>query len=145
MAGINKVILIGYLGKDPEVKTLSNNQKLAKFSVATSESYKGKDGEWKDKTEWHNIICWRSTAERAEKSLKKGAQVYIEGKLRTSSYQDQDGNNRYVTEVEAEYFTILGARNNDGAAISTHTNGNSEANSEAIAAIESESDDNLPF
>lgn len=110
MAGINKVILIGNLGKDPEVKTLESGAKVANFSLATSESYKGKDGQRVTQTEWHNIVLWRGLAEVAEQYLKKGNQVYIEGKIRSRSWEDKDGNKKYITEIQGDNLTMLGGR-----------------------------------
>jgi single-strand DNA-binding protein len=115
MAGVNKVILIGNLGKDPEVRHLESGATVANFSLATSESYKDRNsGERKTVTEWHNIVVWRGLAEIAEKYLKKGSQVYIEGKLRTRSWDDKDGNTRYTTEVLADNMTMLGGGNRSG-------------------------------
>lgn len=108
MAGVNKVILIGNLGADPEVRTIEGGAKVTNFSIATTERYKDKNGNPVDKTEWHNIVMWRGLAEIAEKYLKKGSQVFIEGKLRTRSWDDQNGNKRYTTEVLAENMTLLG-------------------------------------
>src|SRR5574343_1954335 len=110
MAGVNKVILIGNLGKDPEIKFLDGNIARVNFSLATTESYKDKNGNRVDQTEWHNIVMWRSLAETAEKMLKKGTQVYIEGKLQTRQWNDKDGNKRSTTEVVAETFKILQRR-----------------------------------
>tara|TARA_Y100000996_G_C22282431_1_gene544606 strand:+ start:14 stop:460 length:447 start_codon:yes stop_codon:yes gene_type:complete len=111
MAGsVNKVILIGNLGKDPEVRHLENGAAVANFSIATSENYKDrKTGEKVSQTEWHNIVAWRGLAEIAEKYLKKGAKVYIEGKLKTRTWQDKEGNNRYSTEVITDNLTMLGS------------------------------------
>jgi single-strand DNA-binding protein len=111
---INKVILIGNLGKDPEVRRLENGAVVAKFSVATNESYKDKDGEWQTLTEWHDVVVWRNLAERAERDLKKGKMVYIEGKLTHRKYQDKEGNDRYITEVAANTFRLLEKRENSG-------------------------------
>jgi single-strand DNA-binding protein len=111
MAGINKVILVGNLGKDPEVRYLEGGTAVANFPVATSETYKDRNsGERKTNTEWHNIVVWRGLAEIAEKYLKKGAQIYLEGKLRTRQWQDKDGNTRYTTEVVAENLQMLGKK-----------------------------------
>ena len=110
MAGINKVILVGNLGKDPEVRHLENNVAVATFTLATSESYKDKTGQRIEKTEWHNIVMWRGLAEVAEKFLKKGQMVYIEGKIRSRNYQDKEGQTRYTTEIVADEMTMLGAR-----------------------------------
>lgn len=107
---INKVILIGNLGRDPEVRHLDNGAAVAKFSIATNESYRDKSGEWQTNTEWHDIIMWRGLAERAEKSLKKGSMIYVEGKLTHRKYQDKDGIDRYVTEVVANTFRMLDRR-----------------------------------
>lgn len=113
---VNRVILIGNLGKDPEIRRLENGAVVAKFTIATNESYKDKNGEWKELTEWHDVVVWRSLAERAEATLKKGMPVYVEGKLTHRTWQDQDGNNRKSTEVVASYFRALapGRREGDG-------------------------------
>ena len=103
---VNRVILIGNLGKDPEVKRLENGAVVAKFSVATSENYKDKIGEWNTNTEWHDVVCWRNLAERAESTLKKGVQVYVEGKLTHRTWQDQDGKNRHTTEIVSATLSI---------------------------------------
>lgn len=110
MAGVNKVILIGNLGKDPEIKYLDGNIARVSFSLATSESYKDKNGNRVEQTEWHNIVMWRALAETAEKMLKKGTQVYIEGKLQTRQWNDKDNNKRNTTEIVAESFEILQRR-----------------------------------
>lgn len=110
MAGVNKVILIGNLGKDPEIKFLDGNIARVNFSLATTESYKDKNGNRVDQTEWHNIVMWRSLAETAEKMLKKGTQVYIEGKIQTRQWNDKDGNKRSTTEIVADSFVILQRR-----------------------------------
>lgn len=109
MAGsVNKVILIGNLGKDPEIRRLENGGVVANFSIATSESYIEKaSGEKREVTDWHNIVVWRGLAEVTEKFLKKGMKVYVEGKLKTRSWQDKEGSTRYTTEVVADELTIL--------------------------------------
>jgi len=111
---VNKVILIGNLGKDPEVRHLESGSVVAKFSVATNENYRDKSGEWQTITEWHNIVVWRGLAEKAERSLKKGMQVYIEGKLSTRKWQDKDGNDRYTTDVVANYLRSLERKESQG-------------------------------
>jgi len=114
MAGVNKVILIGNLGKDPEVRHLESGVAVANFSIATTETYKDRNtGERKDVTEWHNIVLWRGLAEVAEKYLKKGSQVYVEGKLRTRSWE-KDGVTRYTTEVVGDTMTMLGGKPSSG-------------------------------
>ena len=110
MAGVNKVILIGNLGKDPEVRYLDNGVAVANFSLATTENYKNKEGERVSQTEWHNIVLWRGLAEVAEKWLKKGSSVYVEGKIRTRKWEDKDGNTRYSTEILGENMTMLGGK-----------------------------------
>lgn len=107
---INKVILIGNLGRDPEVRRLDNGAAVAKFSMATNENYRDKSGEWQTNTEWHNIVMWRALAERAETSLKKGSMIYLEGKLTHRKYQDKDGIEKYTTEVVANTFRMLDRR-----------------------------------
>lgn len=99
MAGINKVILVGHLGRDPEVMTFDNGTKKATFSMATTESYRDKDGNWQDQTEWHNIVLWRFLA---EKNIIKGDQIYLEGRLRTRTYEDANGVKKYVTEIQGD-------------------------------------------
>ena len=111
MAGVNKCIIIGNLGRDPEIKYTQNNVPVANFSVATTESWKDKNsGEWQEKTEWHRIVAWRHLAERAERYLKKGKQVYIEGRIETRKWTGQDGNDRYTTEIVAQQMMLLGRR-----------------------------------
>ncbi|MFB0925153.1 MAG: single-stranded DNA-binding protein [Vicingaceae bacterium] len=123
MAGINKVILGGNLGKDPEVRYLEGGTAVANFPIATSETFKDRtSGERKTNTEWHNIVVWRGLAEIAEKYLKKGSQIYLEGKLRTRQWQDKDGNNRYTTEVIADNLQMLGRKEDSTAGSTTPTN-----------------------
>lgn len=112
---VNRVILIGHLGRDPETRSLENGAMVAKFSVATNERYQDKEGNWQDQTEWHEIIAWRNWAERAEKNLKKGMLIYLEGKLTHRTWQDKDGNNRKTTEVVADYFRIVDRKSGSGA------------------------------
>lgn len=107
MAGLNKVILVGNLGKDPEVRHLEGGTAVANFSLATSESFKDKSGQRIEQTEWHNIVVWRGLAEAAEKYLKKGMTIYLEGKLRTRSWDDKEGHKRYITEIVGDTFTIV--------------------------------------
>src|ERR1700754_215429 len=109
MSGINKVILIGHLGKDPEMRYLEGGVSVTSFPLATSETF-NKDGQKVEQTEWHNIVMWRGLADVAGKFLQKGKLVYIEGKLRTRSFEDKSGVKKYTTEVVAESFTMLGRR-----------------------------------
>ncbi|MDP2423485.1 MAG: single-stranded DNA-binding protein [Bacteroidales bacterium] len=113
MAGVNKAILIGNLGKDPEVRTLEGGVKVATFSMATTETYKGKDGNRVDQTEWHNIVLWRGLAEVAEKYLRKGSPIYVEGRITNRSWTDKDGNKRYTTEIVGQSMNMLGGQKRD--------------------------------
>ena len=114
MSGVNKVILVGRLGKDPEVRNLENGATVANFTMATSESYKDKTtGDKKEVTEWHNIVVWRSLADIAAKYLHKGDMVYIEGKLRTRSWE-KEGVTRYTTEIIGDNLTMLGSKPSGG-------------------------------
>lgn len=132
MAGVNKVILIGNLGKDPEVRHLEGGTAVASFTLATSEVYKDKNGQRVEQTEWHTVVVWRNLAEIAEKYLKKGMMVYVEGKLRTRSWEDKDKVKRYSTEIVGDTFTMLGKKESN--------NGSQEDFS-----IASKPGDDLPF
>ena len=123
MAGsVNKVILIGNLGKDPEVRRLENGGIVANFPLATSETYTDRTtGEKRDTTDWHTIVLWRGLAEVAEKYVRKGQKVYIEGKLKTRSWTDKEGISRYTTEIVADELTILSPRNENAAPTNTST------------------------
>lgn len=103
----NKVILIGNVGKDPEVRHLESGSAVASFTLATTERYRNRTGELQDLTEWHNIVCWRNLAELSEKYIKKGAQIFVEGKIRTRSWTDQTGAKRYTTEIVADNIRLL--------------------------------------
>lgn len=146
MAGINKVILVGNLGRDPEVKTLEGGAKVARFTVATTESYKDcTTGERKDVTEWHNVVCWRNLAEIAEKFLVKGKQVYVEGRLRTRSWDD-NGTKRYVTEINADNFQMLGRVENGAEhAAMPAPSANAPQQPEMPPFVSSPEEDELPF
>tara|TARA_B100000242_G_C43048142_1_gene489354 strand:+ start:564 stop:983 length:420 start_codon:yes stop_codon:yes gene_type:complete len=139
MAGVNKVILVGNLGKDPEVRYLDSGVAVANFSLATTENYKNKQGEKVSQTEWHNIVLWRGLAEVAEKWLKKGSSVYIEGKIRTNKWEDKEGNTRYNTEILADNMTMLGNRINADVSDKNDIKTASE-----IKSVNDENDD-LPF
>lgn len=144
MAGVNKVILVGNLGKDPEVRHLENGRAVANFSMATSETYKNRQGERVTNTEWHNIVLWTPLAEIAEKFLKKGNQVYIEGKLTTRSWDDQDGNKRYTTEVVGREMTLLGSREDNMGGAPAAAPSASAAQS-PVSSIPEDDTDDLPF
>jgi single-strand binding protein len=118
MAGINKVIIVGHLGNDPEMRSMPNGEAVANISVATSEAWTDKNtGERREVTEWHRIVFYRKLAEICGQYLKKGAQVYIEGRLRTRKWQDQNGQDRYTTEIQGDVVQMLGTRSQsaDGA------------------------------
>jgi single-strand DNA-binding protein len=147
MASVNKAILVGNLGKDPEVRHLEGGVAVARFPIATSETFKDKNGEKQERTEWHNIVVWRGLAEVAEKYLKKGQSVYIEGKIRTSNYQDKEGIQRYSTEIVADNMTMLGGRGDSGTSGNNQESGNASTGSRTetpAPAFEGEPDD-LPF
>lgn len=146
MAGVNKVILLGNLGKDPEIRVTESGRKVANFSLATTESYKDKNGERVDNTEWHNIVFWGPIAEVIEKYLRKGSQVYIEGKLRTRSYEDKEGVKKYVTEVMGQNMTMVGGRSSEagnGAGMSSNSSRASEPVAQDLAPADDT--DDLPF
>lgn len=146
MSGINKVILVGHLGKDPEVRHLDGGVTVASFPLATSETY-NKDGKRVEQTEWHNIVLWRGLAEVASKYLQKGKLVYIEGKLRTRSFEDKEKVKKYVTEIVAENFTMLGRKSDfePGQPVS-HVQNNSETKIEDEFTIQpNDENGDLPF
>ena len=124
---VNKVTLIGNLGRDPEVRRLENGVAVAKLNLATNESYRDSNGEWQNQTEWHSVVLWRWLAERAEQNLKKGSLVYIEGKLTTRKWQDKDGNDRYTTEVVANTMRSLDKREGSGSSFGGSFPGLSDA------------------
>lgn len=133
MAGINKVILVGNLGKDPEMRKLEGGVSRVNFSLATTEYYKDKEGRRIEQTEWHNIVLWRSIAENAERLLKKGNTIYLEGKLQTRKWQDKEGQQRSITEIVGETFQLI-KRNETG----TQTN-------ESNTPVGPTGGDDLPF
>ncbi len=128
MSGVNKVILLGNLGKDPEIRYMEGNIAKVRFSLATTEFHKDKNGIKTEHTEWHNIVMWRSMAENAQKLLTKGTQVYIEGKLHTNNWVDKDGNKKSTTEVVAENFIVLQKRDQQQIPKSSAENGADSTN-----------------
>lgn len=148
---VNKVTLIGRLGKDPQVKHFSETNAVADFTLATSDGYKDREGKWVDVTDWHNVrLPFKWQADRAEKQLKKGSLVYVEGKIRTRSYDDKDGNKRYVTEVVAENFHLLDKRENanqegGGGNYENQSQGGGTSQPSAQAGGGEEFSDDLPF
>lgn len=143
MSGLNKVQLIGRLGKDPDVKFLENNVALARFPLATSEYYLDKSGQKQERTEWHNIAVWRKLAESAQKVLTKGRLIYIEGKLTTRNYQDANNQTRYVTEVVATNFILLDRK--DNTRNSTDDSDKAESNNDDFIITDDTFADDLPF
>lgn len=149
MAGLNKVMLIGNLGKDPEVKTLDNGAKIATFPLATSENYKDKEGNRQTRTEWHNLVLWRGLADIAENYLHKGSQVFVEGRLSTRKWEDKEGNTRYTTEVIGDNLVLLnrageGGQQNVQAGASGFTGGFTPGRPTSDDMITDTADD-LPF
>lgn len=146
---VNKVILIGRVGKDPDVRHLDSGVAKASFSLATDEKFKNRSGERVSQTEWHNIVMWRQLAEIAEKFVRKGSLLYIEGKIRSRSYEDNAGAKRYITEIEADTMQMLDRRQDDGGSrpASSSYADNSGSIPSSPSSIETSSDgpDDLPF
>ncbi|MAO72294.1 MAG: single-stranded DNA-binding protein [Flavobacteriales bacterium] len=140
MAGVNKVILLGNLGKDPEVRHLDNGVAVANFSLATTESYTNKQGDRVNQTEWHNIVLWRGLADIAEKYLKKGNSVYIEGKISTRKWEDKEGNSKYSTDIIADKMTMLGSKQGN-----TSSTPNQDSETPSLETLEESGNDDLPF
>ncbi|NWG29907.1 MAG: single-stranded DNA-binding protein [Rhodocyclaceae bacterium] len=150
MASVNKVILVGNLGADPEVRYLPNGDAVTNIRLATTESWKDKTtGEKKELTEWHRVVFYRKLAEIAGQYLKKGSQVYIEGRLRTRKWQGQDGQDRYTTEIEAQEMQMLGSRSGMGGSDAPRDNGNRPAARPATPSPASagfnDVEDDIPF
>jgi single-strand DNA-binding protein len=148
---VNKVILVGNLGKDPELKHTSGGTAVATMTVATNERFKDKSGEWQDRTEWHSVVLWQRLAEIAAEYLKKGRSVYVEGRLQTRSWEDKQGQKRYTTEIVASDLVLLGGggRSEDGGGRSSRT---SDFDQSAPAEFDSSparateiTDDDIPF
>ena len=147
MAGtVNKVILIGNLGRDPEVRRLENGSVVANFPIATSESYTDKSGQKVEITDWHDIVVWRGLAEIAEKYLKKGHKVYVEGKLKKRSYQDKENITRYITEVLADEFTMLSRpENSDKPSEAPYSSEGTPSKMQNMDLNLNDEEDDLPF
>jgi len=144
---INKVILVGNVGKDPEVRHLENNLSVANFTLATSENYTNKSGEKVTTTEWHNIVCWRGLATLAENYIRKGSQLYIEGRIRTRSYE-QDGIKKYATEIYADTVQLLGKKGESSTVEDNkihHSTTVSEPPSDQVSYSSDNGQDDLPF
>ncbi len=153
--GINKVILVGNLGQDPELRYTGNGTAVCNLRIATNESYKDANGEWVERTEWHTVVAWSRLAEICNEYLHKGSQVYIEGSLQTRSWEDRDGNTKYTTEIKAREMMILSGRDTPGGESSgggqrSQSRQPAKAKQTAKAAEGSEdysfeADDDLPF
>ncbi|MCU0609998.1 MAG: single-stranded DNA-binding protein [Chitinispirillaceae bacterium] len=144
MAGINKAILIGNLGKDPEMRSTAGGQQVTTFSLATTERYSDKSGQRQEKTEWHSVVAWGKLAELANQYLKKGRSCYVEGKIQTRSWDDKDGNKKYKTEIVASQIQFLGGPGNSGNGDDAPSHGNASP-----AAMQSDhgpvAEEDLPF
>lgn len=141
MRGINKVMLIGRVGMEPELRKMENSRSKLNLRLATTESYKNPNGEWQDITDWHTIVMWGPMAERGEKDIKKGMLLYIEGKIRTRSWEDKEGHKRYTTEIIAEYYQNLSPRENQ-----TRENNNINHAEDSVDYSKlNSSEENLPF
>lgn len=143
MKGVNLVVLLGRLGNDPEVKTLANGNSVASFSLATGEVWVDKDGQKKEKTEWHKIVVWGKLAEVVGKYLKKGSEAHIQGKLATRSWEDKDGQKKYMTEIIANQIQFVGNNKNSNRQEQAHV----ESEEDFTDNVDDSSDDNdeIPF
>ena len=145
MAGVYKVIIVGHLGNDPEIRTMPNGEQVANISVATSESWTDKNsGEKKTQTEWHRIVFYRRQAEICGQYLQKGSQVYIEGRLKTRKWQDNNGQDRYTTEIQGDVLQMLGGRQDEPKQQAK----TSKAKPDPLSAMAEQGDsfdDNIPF
>jgi len=142
MASLNKVMLIGNLGKDPEVRYTTSGQGVASFSLATTEKYKNKSGEWEEKTEWHNVVLWGKLAEIAKDYLSKGKTAYIEGRLQTRKWQDKEGRDRYTTEIVGDRLQLLSPK---GEGARSSGRGGSEPTTAYDDPVGYNQDDDIPF
>lgn len=144
MAGVNKVIILGRLGKDPELRALDSGSKVCTMTIATSESYKNQQGERQEKTEWHSIILWNKLAELADSYLQKGREVYIEGKLQTRSWEDQTGQKKYKTEIMATSLNFVGSKS-DNAPVPQQQYPKPQNEAEIGSEFPDAQEDDLPF
>ncbi len=142
---VNKVILVGHVGQDPEVRYLDNNTPVCTLRLATSDVYKNKSGERVTTTEWHSVVLWRGLAEVADKYVKKGSQIFVEGKLRTRSWDDKDKNKRYTTEIVADVMQLLGKKADDPGSVSQHPPTSEQNSAERASMEEPDVTNDLPF
>lgn len=145
MSSINKAIIIGRLGQDPDVRYTQSNTAVANFSVATNERFKDRNGEFQERTEWHRIVAWGRTAEICQEYLKKGSQVYIEGPIQTREWEDKEGQKRYTTEIKAIIMKMLDNRGETGGGGMESSGGNQVAGAVDLDDSFDDMDDDLPF
>lgn len=145
MSGVNKVILVGNVGKDPEIRYLESNVPVAKFTLATNEVYRNKEGQKVEQTEWHQVVLWRHLAEVAEKFVRKGTLLYVEGRIKSRSWEDKDGVKKYTTEIVGENITILSKRSEEGQAPVANAQAPETSRAQDPGMISSLSGDGLPF
>ena len=145
MASVNKVILVGNVGRDPELRYTQSGQPVASFSIATNERFKDRDGNWKDRTEWHRIVAWARLAEICGEYLKKGSPVYIEGRIQTRDWEDKEGNKRQTTEIVALSMQMLGRRGEGGGASMGGDDQSAGGGGDPLAQASSGADDEIPF
>lgn len=147
MSSLNKAMIIGRLGRDPEVRYTQSNTAVATLSIATSERYKDRQGEWQENTEWHRVVAWDRLAEICQQYLSKGDQVYIEGPIQTRQWEDKEGQTRYTTEIKAREMTMLGSKNSGG---NKNAPSKPKENKPASSSVDlnenfDDMDDDLPF
>lgn len=143
MGSLNKIMLIGRVGSDPEIRGTQSGKKVASFSLATSERYKDRNGEWQNSTEWHKVSCWGKLAEIVGEYCKKGKEVYVEGSIKTNSYQDKNGNKKESKEVNAAIVNFLGSKENSGNQKRNYDNNKSRVNQNSID--DDFLEDDIPF
>jgi single-strand DNA-binding protein len=144
MASVNKVIIVGNVGRDPELRYTQSGQPVASFSIATNERFKDKDGNWKDRTEWHRIVAWARLAEICGEYLRKGSQVYVEGRIQTRDWEDKEGNKRQTTEIVALTMQMLGRRGEAGSGPSMGDDQSRGGGDDPLSQA-SGADDEIPF
>lgn len=146
MSSLNKAMLIGRLGQDPEVRYTQSNTAVANFSLATNERFKDRNGEWQERTEWHRIVAWGRTAEICQEYLKKGSLVYVEGPIQTNEWEDKEGQKRYTTEIKAQFMRMLDSRGDQpgGGGAPSKPGKNTPASAEIDDSFD-DMDDDLPF
>ncbi|HTO55133.1 MAG TPA: single-stranded DNA-binding protein [Myxococcota bacterium] len=145
MASVNKVILVGNVGRDPELRYTQSGQPVASFSIATNERFKDRDGNWKDRTEWHRIVAWARLAEICGEYLRKGSPVYIEGRIQTRDWEDKEGNKRQTTEIVALSMQMLGRRGEGGGPSLGGDDQSQAGGADPLSQAPSGADDEIPF